>query len=716
MSKLLDALFGTRRGYVAVAYKRGTDWGEKQFDWSTQKADLIAWAAKMSNTGANVFVCPALRSSPSRRKGNGTALRWLWADVDMQSVPNDQRARVEARMAKLGTVLVASGSGENRHVYVKLTREVDVAEHERLNRGLRDFLHADNKFSDEALLRFPGTINHKPEAGGSKVRVVGGTKKPRSPEKLMALDAWKNAKVLGVAEDLGDWQKVDIKPLLKGRIRSLVRMSSDEARSRYGARYRAITAVIGELMKRGFDRDQVHSLMDDMPCAQDKQADEHGAYDLHKDIDRVMSRREVVEEKREEELEADETFSEPEDEPDEVLAELKRRDIRRKADQIEAQRRFMAPPPDVSWTVSDALKNPPERQKHLIKGLAGAKHNVMLIAQYKTGKTTFLTANLIRSLADGTPFLEEFDVSNSPAYVKGQKETNGWMVGHWNCEMDPDELLEEYIRPASMNRPQNFAVANLRGYSVNILSEVGKQWAIDWLKERKCKVWTIDSLARLARMAGVNENDNHEMLNLLMSIDDIKVAAGVDVSFVIAHTGRGEMEDGAERARAATVIDDWPDARWIMTKDGEIRFLAVDGRGVKLKTTTLHFDEDTRRMSLGVGGKVEARAEAGVQGVVDVVTENNGKLNNKTLKTALKEKFPGIRRDSYHTELIQEAVSLGRVVEKPGLRPREKMYWLPDEGRVIDFSKVRDRPISSSRGGKRGGRGAGVDAVKKAGR
>lgn len=707
MSKLLDALFGDTRGYVAVAYKHGTDWGERQFDWPARKSDLVSWATEMSNKGANVFVCPALRSSPSRRKGNGKALRWLWADVDMQSVPEPQRAAVRARMAKLGTVLVASGSGENRHVYVKLTREVSVEEHEKLNRGLRDYLHADNKFSDEALLRFPGTLNHKPEANGARVRVVGGTKKVKDPDRLAQHEVWQKAKVLGVAEDQGDWKKVDIKPLLKGRVRSLVRMSSDEARSRYGARYRAITAVIGELMKRGFDRDQIHTLMDDMPCAIDKQADEHGAYDLHRDIDRVISRRGTIEEARAESLEADDTFSEPEDdEPDEVLAELRRRDVRRKADQIEAQRRFIPPPPDVSWNVQDGLKNPPQRQKYLIEGLAGAKHNVMLIAQYKTGKTTFMVANLNRALCDGTPFLDEFPVNVPPA---------GVVVGHWNCEMDPDELLEEYIRPADMKNPDNMHVANLRGYAVNILSEVGKQWAIDWLKTRGVKVWTIDSLARLARMAGVNENDNHEMLNLLMSIDDIKIAAGVDVSFTIAHTGRGEMEEGNERARAATVIDDWPDARWIMTKDNEVRFLSVDGRGVRLKTTTLHFDEGTNRMSLGIGGKVEARNEAGVQAVVDIVTENNGKLNTGTLKKALKEKFPSMKRAAAFTDLIAEAVDYGRVVEKPGLKAREKIYWLPETGRVIDFSRVSDRGSSTPHGGKERRKGAGVDAVRRSG-
>lgn len=712
-TRYLVRMYGENTGHVAVAYKHGEKWGERSFEWPAQRAQILSWAKDQTDRGSNVFICPALRKHGGvRKKGDGIALRWLWADVDMAGVPDTARDAVRARMAKLGTVVVASGTPGNAHVYVKLKRDVTPDEHERLNKGLRDFLHADNKHTDEALLRLPGTFNQK---GSKPARVVveGGHKGVIDPAKLEAHKVWQAVTVTGSDDGGGGngWKRVDIKPLLKGRIRALCRMSGDEAASRYGARYRAVTAVTKELVKRKFDRDQIHSLMDAFPPGVEKAEDEHGAYDIHKDIDRLIIRSDRSNASGETKTDDDqEVFSDVDDSgsdqpstDESVAAELARREVKRKADQIEAQARFIAPPPDVSWSVAEGFKNPPVRQKYLIDRLAGAKHNVMLIAQYKTGKTTFVVSNLARALCDGVPFLDEFDAGP------------GVVVGHWNCEMDPDELLEEYIRPADMKHPENMHVANLRGYSVNILSGVGKAWAIDWLKTRNVAVWTIDSLARLARMAGVNENDNHEMLNLLMTVDDIKLEAGVDVSFTIAHTGRGEMEEGNERARAATVIDDWPDARWIMTRDGDVRFLSVDGRGVKLPVTTIHFDEGTRHMTMGIGGKVEARTNAGVEAVVDLVTENPGILNAGTLKKALREKFPNIKRDAVFTELVREAVDLNRIVEKAGVKPREKLYW-PAEGKVIDFSKVSDRTAGRGRPGGTVGRGAGVARVKATGK
>lgn len=656
----LNRLFGHSSGHVAVAYKDPQDsWQESQFSWPKDKRKLIGWVRVHQD--ANIFICPALRNDAhTRKKGDGVALRWLWADVDWEKVPTARKDLVRKRIEQMGSYVVGSGTGDNVHVYVDLGQEVSIEEFTRLNTGLRDYLYADNKQADNSLLRLPGMTNWKTPQG-SAVRVVGGHSRRRRPAALLKLRAFQKAKGFSADIDSYTWDRVDVSEV-PGRLRRLVRMDSDEAVGRYGSRHKAVWAVAGELHKGGLNEDQIHTLMDRFPPAEDKCDDEHGAYDVHKDV----ARRLQYARGQELDMEEEDTpaFQELTDEEGKALALdemvekiLARREAMRIADRLEAERGFSAPPPETSWDLSEVLSRPAEPMPYLIGprvtgelGLAGAKHNVIITAQYKTGKTTFLVGSLIQSLADGQPFLGQFPVPEA-----------GVVVGHWNCEMESQELIDQYIRPVGITNVDNLKGLNLRGYGVNILTPVGKAWTVAWLKDRKVKVWTIDSLARLARMAGVSEKDNEEMLNLLMAVDEINAEAGVDVCFIIAHTGRMQQEEGSERARGATVIDDWPDARWVMTRDGETRFLAVEGRGVRLSTTALVFDPVTMRSVLGIGDKADVRIVGGVQAVMSVVEEHPG-----IRKRALEEQVKKLMKCGVGAarEFIDEAVE-GQFIGKP---------------------------------------------------
>lgn len=697
----LDLLFGTASGYVALAFKGPRNsWTEEQFEWPNDRRKILWWAKEHSH--GDVFICPALRADAhTRKKTDGVNLRWLWADVDMDKVPSDKRGLVVKRMEQLGTLIVSSGSGLNAHVYVKLAGgPVDVEEHWRLNTGLRDYLYADAKHADNSLLRLPGTANQKPGAGGVVMR--GGHRKAIRPDALKRLRAF--ARVTGGMGG-GDvsWTRVDVSDV-SPRFKRLARMPVDEATGRYGSRYKAEWAVVGEMHKAGLDADQIHTLMDQFPAALDKAAEEHGAHDVHKTVAKrlraIEEANRVVETGGDDEspfqdLSDDEIRQMRDEHPDNPLVAkiLARREAERQVAQIEAMRRFMAPPPDVSWCAADGLANPPEEQKYLIDGLAGIKHNVVITAQYKTGKTALVLGSLAKSLCDGTAFLGHFRVP-----------TVGMVVGHWNCEMEGFELLDDYIRPAGFENPHNLHVANLRGYGVNILTEIGKAWAVEWLRSRNVQVWTIDSLARLLRMCGVKEQDNHEVLNVLMALDEIKVEAGVDVSFVIAHTGRAEHDEGKERARGATVIDDWPDARWVLTRTGDIRFLAVEGRGVRLPTTSLNFNHETKVSTLGVEGKDNAMADGYTQTIVQIVKDNAG-VARTTLVTMVKRALK-VGNESAR-DAIEDAIAGGwiearRVARSSGGRAQIKHYVvdLEDGGkdgvsaskRAVDFRKVGTRP------------------------
>lgn len=646
-TQYLTTLFGDRAGHVAVAYKdKGQSWQECQFSWPSDHSKLIGWAEVHKD--ANIFVCPALRQDAhTRKKGDMQSTRWLWADVDWQSVPPEKREQVRERIGSYGSIVVQSGTTDptsglgNVHVYVELSREVDHAEFIKLNTGLRDYLYADNKQADNSLLRLPGTTNWKTDAGSPVVWSNEGRRRGKgvSPESLMKLRPFRDAKVIHEAE-ASDWAFIEVEGLPR-RVKAMVEMDVAQAESRYGSRYKAVWAVTGELHRRGFDGDAIHSLMDKFPPALDKMAEENG-YDVHRDVDKRLAwdrAKSPVEDETEEDEDAGDVFEEMS--VDEMQAslisegvekELLRRSIRKAADIAEAERGWTGPPDDVCWGLRNVLRDPPPPAKYLIgvppdgkRGLCGIKHNVIITAQYKTGKTKFVISTIAKALCDDEPFMGDVPVHTPEG---------GVVVGHWNCEMDPDEMAGTYVIPAGIQNVDNLRGADLRGHRVNILSTQGRRWAVQWLRgeiadqdgnyPEPVKVWTIDSFARLARMAGVSEKDNDEVMSLLMALDEIKVEAEVDVIFLITHTGRGMMEEGKERARGATAIDDWCDARWIMTEQDGIRFLAVDGRGVGMDAVALVFDEETGHSTRGLGGKADVKADGQIQAVVRVVKDNPG--------------------------------------------------------------------------------------------
>lgn len=173
----LGVLFDHREGYLSAAFGRDpylTDkgkyahhnWRERSYRWPAERPAFEATVAKELGTGAvDVYVCPALRKTPARsgfthpiKGSNAAALSTLWADAD--------GALTEDKRDALDPVVVASGSADHLHVYVLLDQPIDdVARHRALNEALRTYLGADAKFSDESLLRLPGTLNFKPTVG-----------------------------------------------------------------------------------------------------------------------------------------------------------------------------------------------------------------------------------------------------------------------------------------------------------------------------------------------------------------------------------------------------------------------------------------------------------------------------------------------------------------------------------------------------------------------
>lgn len=164
----LDGLFGVRYGYAVVAlghdgYLDGgryahKSWGEHAYRWPAERELLLGDVAREMAVGqVDVYVCPALRVTPKRSKGNAVHHDVAWADRDAAE-PLDL-----ALVADLGAVMVvSSGTPGHEHVYVKLADDPGPEVREQVCRALAATVGAcDPKWADNDLLRLPGTVNHK---------------------------------------------------------------------------------------------------------------------------------------------------------------------------------------------------------------------------------------------------------------------------------------------------------------------------------------------------------------------------------------------------------------------------------------------------------------------------------------------------------------------------------------------------------------------------
>lgn len=172
----LDTLFGQRHGYVVAAIGRNPyrdangkyrhrHWEDhKYYQWP---ADLDRMLNELGPVIGDTYFCPALRASMNRDKNGALPPTTCWVDLD-------ELATDPALLSTLQPLTAHSGSENHQHVYIPLTREIDLVTHGRINKRLADLLGGDVKWADNSLLRLPGTWNYKPT-----VPLNGSAPRPR---------------------------------------------------------------------------------------------------------------------------------------------------------------------------------------------------------------------------------------------------------------------------------------------------------------------------------------------------------------------------------------------------------------------------------------------------------------------------------------------------------------------------------------------------------
>lgn len=291
------------------------------------------------------------------------------------------------------------------------------------------------------------------------------------------------------------------------------------------------------------------------------------------------------------------------------------------------------------------LSATPREQTFTIDQLHPTGGNTLFTAQYKAGKTT-AQLNLVKALADGEGFLGEFAV----APLSGR-------VGYWNYEMDPD-TFRAWMRDLGIRHPERVAVPlHLRGVVLPLGVEEVAERAAAWLKGNDVEFLIVDPAARAWQGMVQSENDNSQIAAFTDALDFIKREGGVRDLLLTAHMGRERFENGQERARGATRLEDWMDAGWYLRKHPTTgrRSLRAMGRDVELAAIELEYDT-VRRTLLATGRTTsEGLLEDGAYRAVAALA----KFAEPPTTSALAETILGEKK--YRTSWIRAASNKGFI-------------------------------------------------------
>lgn len=338
-----------------------------------------------------------------------------------------------------------------------------------------------------------------------------------------------------------------------------------------------------------------------------------------------------------------------------VTQEAERIRMRRAAERLvtaEEEAKTWREPP---WrpTLTEELAIPDQPITYLIEDVFPSGGNVLLTAQYKTGKTTLVNA-VARALADDEQFLDRFETHR-----------DGGRVALWNYEVDENQY-RRWLRDVGITNTNAVSVLNLRGYRMPVMVPRVEDWIVAWLVDREVTTWVVDPFARAFVGSGSSENDNTEVGAFLDTLDVIKERAGVRELILPTHTGRGEMERGEERARGATRLDDWADVRWLLTKDEQdVRYFRATGRDVDFPEERLNYDDTSRRLTLGGGDRAWEQKRRRCDAVVAVVHEHPG-IGLAALRTALRAAGVKGRNEAIDAAISEAEYQQLILVEKAG--------------------------------------------------
>lgn len=290
---------------------------------------------------------------------------------------------------------------------------------------------------------------------------------------------------------------------------------------------------------------------------------------------------------------------------------------------LDAEERPPAPPPSTT-NLAMLLAEAPNAVKYRIEGLWPSGGKVLMTAPAKAGKTTTV-GNLVRCLADGTPFLA---APNGPTPGDWIAQAAGFAVeplaGRRVVVLDFEmtrDMLREWLRDQRIANLAGVEVELLRGRTWDPRDEVQRSaWAAH-LRSLNAAVLIVDPIGPVLSALGIDESSSSDVGAVLWALDALAAEAGVTELFVVHHAGHE-----GERARGSSAFIGWPDAIWTLVRDKSLegagrRAISASGRDVHLTETVVELDHATRRLSLGQGSRASARGSEHAEIIADIVRQ-----------------------------------------------------------------------------------------------
>lgn len=316
----------------------------------------------------------------------------------------------------------------------------------------------------------------------------------------------------------------------------------------------------------------------------------------------------------------------------------------------ENKRRQLGDLPDLELeSLSDVLEQEDDQDVWVVEDMWPDQGRTLLVAAAKTGKTTLVTRNLLRCLADGGTFLGRYEVK--PLERK---------VLFLNLEVAPN-TVRQWMRSSRIVDTEKIVVANLRGKvsALDISTPEGRHRLAESFRASDIGTVILDPLAPLLAVLGLDENSNGDIARFWAWWSETLALAGVENDLVVHHAGHG-----GQRSRGASRLLDEPDAIWTMYRDEEadLRLLKAMGRDVDLGDTVLTFDPENGSMGLLEGTTAQVTADK-LQEIQErhLFLTLTGK--DRVSRVGLFRDAPGIDTDT--DKALSSLVRRGLVIELP---------------------------------------------------
>lgn len=265
----------------------------------------------------------------------------------------------------------------------------------------------------------------------------------------------------------------------------------------------------------------------------------------------------------------------------------------------------------------DFLAVPDEDATYRIDGLLPVGARALFVAQYKTGKTTSI-ANLVRSLADGHPFLSRFTT----------EQVN--RVTIIDTELD-ERMLRRWLRKQGIVNRDRIQVVSMKGKlaTFDILDSTTRA---SWARRLAGSDFVIlDCLRPCLDALGLSEDKDGG--KFCVAWDALMEEAGVQESVVVHHAGHN-----SERSRGDSRLLDWPDVIWKLVKetqtgdegssdlstlhDGGKRFFSAHGRDVNIPECMLQYAPEDGSLHALEGSRGEIKAREIIPDLKTVLAES----------------------------------------------------------------------------------------------